>query len=162
MPARAGHRRVMDDGPLRAGIVARRDPLLDPVGRHPVEEIGAAREFITPSLEPDTAHQKADDDHDQHPPPRRHPGLSHGPILHDGLESLNTNPDVTAENQTALNDAIMTRWPRIYERAFVKDGGADFMSRVSRTSPSPSASVDLAHLRPSSADELSCIPQHIL
>ena len=26
--------------------------------------------------------------------------------------------------------------------------GADFVSRASRTSPSPSASVDLAHLRP--------------
>jgi hypothetical protein len=36
----------------------------------------------------------------------------------------------------------------IYERAFVKRGGADFVFRVSRTSPSPSASVDLAHLRP--------------
>ena len=31
---------------------------------------------------------------------------------------------------------------------FVKRGGADFVSRASRTSPSPSASVDLAHLRP--------------
>ena len=30
----------------------------------------------------------------------------------------------------------------------VKRGGADFVSRASRTSPSPSASVDLAHLRP--------------
>ena len=36
----------------------------------------------------------------------------------------------------------------IYERAFVKRGGADSVSRASRTSPSPSASVDLAHLRP--------------
>ena len=36
----------------------------------------------------------------------------------------------------------------IYERALVKRGGADFVSRASRTSPSPSASVDLAHLRP--------------
>ena len=36
----------------------------------------------------------------------------------------------------------------IYERAVVKRGGADFVSRASRTSPSPSASVDLAHLRP--------------
>jgi tetratricopeptide (TPR) repeat protein len=36
----------------------------------------------------------------------------------------------------------------IYERAVVNRGGADFVLRVSRTSPSPSASVDLAHLRP--------------
>src|SRR5208337_4401138 len=36
----------------------------------------------------------------------------------------------------------------IYERPVVKRGGADFVSQGSRTSPSPSASVDLAHLRP--------------
>ena len=36
----------------------------------------------------------------------------------------------------------------IYERADVKRGGADFCVAGSRTSPSPSASVDLAHLRP--------------
>src|SRR5271157_3864156 len=36
----------------------------------------------------------------------------------------------------------------IYERPVVKRGGADFVSRGSRTFPSPSASVDLAHLRP--------------
>jgi hypothetical protein len=36
----------------------------------------------------------------------------------------------------------------IYERAGVKRGGADFVSRASRTSPSPSASVDLADLNP--------------
>ena len=38
--------------------------------------------------------------------------------------------------------------PAIYERPVVKRGGADFVSQGSRTSPSPSASVDLAHLRP--------------
>jgi hypothetical protein len=42
---------------------------------------------------------------------------------------------------------IVTNEP-IYERAGVKRGGADFLLRASRTSPSPSASVDLAHLRP--------------
>src|SRR5271157_3648142 len=36
----------------------------------------------------------------------------------------------------------------IYERPVVKRGGADFVSQGSRTSPSPSAAVDLAHLRP--------------
>src|SRR5208337_2507826 len=36
----------------------------------------------------------------------------------------------------------------IYERPVVKRGGADFVSQGSRTSSSPSASVDLAHLRP--------------
>src|SRR5271157_6124926 len=36
----------------------------------------------------------------------------------------------------------------IYERPVVKRGGADFVSQGSCTSPSPSASVDLAHLRP--------------
>jgi hypothetical protein len=36
----------------------------------------------------------------------------------------------------------------IYERGAVKRGGADFVSRAFPTSPSPSASVDLAHLRP--------------
>ena len=36
----------------------------------------------------------------------------------------------------------------IYERPVVKRGGAEFVSQGSRTSPSPSASVDLAHLRP--------------
>jgi hypothetical protein len=34
----------------------------------------------------------------------------------------------------------------IYVRGFVKRGGANFVSQGSRTSPSPSASVDLAHL----------------
>ena len=43
--------------------------------------------------------------------------------------------------QKAPNEAI-------YERPVVKRGGADFVSQGSRTSPSPSASVDLAHLRP--------------
>ena len=33
------------------------------------------------------------------------------------------------------------------ERVDVKRGGEDFVSRRSRTFPSPSASVDLAHLR---------------
>ena len=44
-----------------------------------------------------------------------------------------------------------SRWlpnEAIYERAGVKRGGADFVSRASRTSPSPSASVDLADLNP--------------
>jgi hypothetical protein len=36
----------------------------------------------------------------------------------------------------------------IYEREVVKRGGADFVKRGSRTSPSPSASVDLALLGP--------------
>ena len=36
----------------------------------------------------------------------------------------------------------------IYETPVVKRGGAEFVSQGSRTSPSPSASVDLAHLRP--------------
>ena len=36
----------------------------------------------------------------------------------------------------------------IYEREVVKRGGADFVERGSRTSPSPSASVDLAQLEP--------------
>src|SRR5271157_1091822 len=36
----------------------------------------------------------------------------------------------------------------IYERPVVKRGGADFVSQGSRASPSPSALVDLAHLRP--------------
>jgi len=49
----------------------------------------------------------------------------------------------------------------IYERADVKRGGADFVWRVSCTSPSPSASVDLAHLRPGHG-RWSCNPQHIL
>src|SRR5271157_1275232 len=34
----------------------------------------------------------------------------------------------------------------IYVRGFVKRGGASIVSQGSRTSPSPSASVDLAHL----------------
>ena len=55
-----------------------------------------------------------------------------------------------------------SQWPRIYERSVVKDGGADSVSRVSRTSPSPSASVDLAHLRPSPRTSWSCNPQYIL
>ncbi len=36
----------------------------------------------------------------------------------------------------------------IYERGLVKRGGCGFCVTGSRTSPSPSASVDLAHLRP--------------
>ena len=36
----------------------------------------------------------------------------------------------------------------IYKRAVVKRGGADLVSPGSRTSSSPSASVDRAHLRP--------------
>jgi hypothetical protein len=36
----------------------------------------------------------------------------------------------------------------IYEREVVKRGGADFVERGSRTSPSPSASVDLAQFGP--------------
>ena len=36
----------------------------------------------------------------------------------------------------------------IYEREVVKRGGADFVEQGSRTSPSPSASVDLAGLEP--------------
>src|SRR5262249_1232205 len=46
----------------------------------------------------------------------------------------------------------------IYERAGVKRGGAEFASRGSRTSSSPSASVDLAHLRPLRG-RLSCAPR---
>ena len=47
----------------------------------------------------------------------------------------------------------LTRWlecanEAIYEREVVKRGGADFVERGSRTSPSPSASVDLAQLEP--------------
>ena len=45
----------------------------------------------------------------------------------------------------------------IYERGLVKRGGADFVRRGSRTSPSPSASVDLAHLRPA-CDDLGVHP----
>ena len=44
------------------------------------------------------------------------------------------------------SDFFMQNEP-IYERPVVKRGGADFVSQGSRTSPSPSASVDLAHLR---------------
>src|SRR5208337_2451795 len=47
-------------------------------------------------------------------------------------------------NQGGIGQAKRT----IYERPVVKRGGADFVSQGSRTSPSPSASVDLAHLRP--------------
>src|SRR5271157_406903 len=45
-------------------------------------------------------------------------------------------------------DLEIVRNEPIYERPVVKRGGADFVSQGSRTSPSPSASVDLAHLRP--------------
>ena len=48
---------------------------------------------------------------------------------------------VIEDRDEAQNEAI-------YERAVVKRGGADFVFWGSRTSPSPSASVDLAHLRP--------------
>jgi len=49
--------------------------------------------------------------------------------------------DGAGDPRKAQNEAI-------YERPVVKRGGADFVSQGSRTSPSPSASVDLAHLRP--------------
>ena len=41
----------------------------------------------------------------------------------------------------------------------VKRGGADFVSAGSRTSPSPSASVDLAHLRPVRG-RIGCAPRN--
>ena len=47
----------------------------------------------------------------------------------------------------------------IYERGVVKRGGADFVSEGSRTSPSPSASVDLAHLRPVRG-RIGCAPRN--
>jgi len=50
------------------------------------------------------------------------------------------------------------RTESLYERAGVKRGGAEFASRGSRTSSSPSASVDLAHLRPLRG-RLSCAPR---
>jgi hypothetical protein len=63
---------------------------------------------------------------------------------------VTNEPTVACENATnEATDACenVTNEP-IYERAGVKRGGADFLLRASRTSPSPSASVDLAHLRP--------------
>ena len=59
------------------------------------------------------------------------------------------------EHENSTNEAI-------YERGVVKRGGADFVSQGSRTSPSPSASVDLAHLRPVRGRVRSCTLQHIL
>ena len=47
-----------------------------------------------------------------------------------------------------MDSALFMPNEPIYERPVVKRGGADFVSQGSRTSPSPSASVDLAHLRP--------------
>src|SRR5262249_19655601 len=50
----------------------------------------------------------------------------------------------------------------IYERGEVKQAGAENMVGSSRTSPSPSASVDLAHLRPRDGPG-SCTPNaHLL
>src|SRR5208337_1119000 len=54
---------------------------------------------------------------------------------------------VLKEQSTMDSGSLMQNEP-IYERPVVKRGGADFVSQGSRTSPSPSASVDLAHLRP--------------
>jgi hypothetical protein len=49
--------------------------------------------------------------------------------------------------RSTVDGKFVTNEP-IYGRAGVKRGGADFVSRASRTSPSPSASVDLADLNP--------------
>ena len=48
----------------------------------------------------------------------------------------------------AGGDCVNAPNEAIYEREVVKRGGADFVERGSRTSPSPSASVDLAQLEP--------------
>src|SRR5208337_1893886 len=48
---------------------------------------------------------------------------------------------------TSIHSDLLVQNEPIYERPVVKRGGADFVSQGSRTSPSPSASVDLAHLR---------------
>ena len=50
----------------------------------------------------------------------------------------------------------------IYERAGCQARRCRFCVAGSRTSPSPSASVDLAHLRPVRRRGRSCHPQHIL
>jgi hypothetical protein len=60
------------------------------------------------------------------------------------IKNARTNP---SRVRCEVGDQKCANEP-IYERADVKRGGADFVSRASRTSPSPSASVDLAHLRP--------------
>jgi hypothetical protein len=58
------------------------------------------------------------------------------------------SPSVSLVSESVCDDDSILRNEAIYERAGVKRGGADFLLRASRTSPSPSASVDLAHLRP--------------
>jgi hypothetical protein len=65
-----------------------------------------------------------------------------------GLERSLDLPGCQETPVGAREDANSVTNEAIYERADVKRGGADFVLWASRTSPSPSASVDLAHLRP--------------
>ena len=68
---------------------------------------------------------------------------------HPGLPGRIDRPlTIASKELTSTNSEFFMQNKAIYERPVVKRGGADFVSRGSRTSPSPSASVDLAHLRP--------------
>src|SRR5271157_5230691 len=81
----------------------------------------------------------------------RPPTCASGPtLLSHAAKSWGEEPDAGILHVRicgGLGWATTQAYPAIYERPVVKRGGADIVSRGSRTSPSPSASVDLAHLR---------------
>jgi hypothetical protein len=61
------------------------------------------------------------------------------------IQAGHRNADASVRGRELVQN--LTNEP-IYEREVVKRGGADFVERGSRTSPSPSASVDLAQFGP--------------
>ena len=66
--------------------------------------------------------------------------------------SISVEPTEASEPRGVQTRVGTVHWNEpIYEREVVKRGGADFVKQGSRTSPSPSASVDLAGLEPGHA-----------